>query len=114
TPGDDDLAAPAAAVISDAYWLKRFGRSPGALGHTFTVDDTVVTIVGVTPSSFASAQRGFAADVTLPLVHTAPPELRDGIALHWLDVMARLKPATSIDRANAVVDVVWKSTLPQQ
>lgn len=113
-PDDDDPAAPVAAVISDAYWLRRFGRSPGALGRTFTVDDTVVTIVGVTPPWFTSAERGFAPDVTMPVVHTAPPELRDGVAMHWLNVMARLKPGTSIERANAEVDVVWQSTLPQQ
>jgi len=34
--------------------------------------------------------------------------------MHWLDVMARLKPGTSIERANAEVDVVWQRTLPQQ
>ena len=57
-PGDDMLSPPApAAVITDRYWQQRFGRSPSAIGTTFTARDRTFTIVGVTPPSYEGATQ---------------------------------------------------------
>src|SRR6516162_667090 len=49
-PPDDEIApAWPAAVISYRYWQRRFGLNPTAIGKTFTLQDKVFTIVGVTP-----------------------------------------------------------------
>src|SRR5439155_18055607 len=37
TPDDDNDAAPPVAVISDAYWKKRFGGNASAVGQTVTI-----------------------------------------------------------------------------
>src|SRR6202162_2889933 len=59
TPADDDLASAAsAAVISERYWERRFGRSPAAIGKVVTIRDRAFTIVGVTPASFQSVRPG--------------------------------------------------------
>ena len=55
------VAASPAAVISDRYWQRRFGRSPSAIGKAVTIRDRVFTIVGVMPASFQSARAGYAA-----------------------------------------------------
>ena len=114
SPSDDAQAAPAAAVISDAYWRRRFGRSPSALGRSFSVDGVVVTIVGVTPPSFHSVERGFAPDVTLSLGQIIPPDLRQTLILSWLSVLAKLKPGVSAEQASAEVGALWAATLREQ
>ena len=64
TPADDVLSSEtAAAVISDRYWQRRFGRSPSAIGTSFTIRDRVFTIVGVTPAFYQSARTGGAPDL---------------------------------------------------
>jgi hypothetical protein len=49
-PGDD-VPSPSspAAVISDRYWQRRFGRSPSAIGKTFTIGEHAFAIVGARP-----------------------------------------------------------------
>src|SRR6185437_13543787 len=56
-PADDVMVPDApAAVISDRYWQRRFGRDPAAIGKIVKVRDRVFTIVGVTPASFQSVR----------------------------------------------------------
>ena len=58
-PADDGLApASPAAVISYRYWQRRFGLDSTAIGKTFTLQDKVFTIVGVTPPAFRGDQAG--------------------------------------------------------
>ena len=83
-PADDDLSPPSpAAVISDRYWQRRFGRSPSAIGKSFTIRDRVFTIVGVTPASFQSARVGNTPDLTLPLLMMMSEEQRREATNNW-------------------------------
>src|SRR5215472_17020941 len=66
TPDDDRPGAPLAAVISDAYWDRKFQRSRAAVGSTLLVEGLPATIVGVTPLGFTGADVGQVADLTLP------------------------------------------------
>ena len=45
------------AVISDGLWEREFGRSPAVLGQTITVNQSVLTIVGVNPRGFTGAKN---------------------------------------------------------
>src|SRR5688572_14517539 len=65
---EDDRAAGRSpfAVISDAYWASRFGRSPDVLGKVLIVDGYPVSIVGVTAAAFDGLVPGRIAHVTLP------------------------------------------------
>ena len=44
-----------AIVIGEAFWARRFGRSPAAIGSRLIVGGTAHTIVGVMPRSFTTA-----------------------------------------------------------
>jgi len=46
-PGQDPVA-----VISHAYWKRRFSASPSVIGQTMEVKGIPFTIVGVTPPRF--------------------------------------------------------------
>ena len=49
TPHDDQPASPLVCVLSQNYWKRRFGGSPGVLGKTITLKRIPFVIVGVTP-----------------------------------------------------------------
>jgi predicted permease len=51
-----------AVVIGEAFWARRFGRSPAAIGSRLIIGGTAFTIVGVMPASFTTA----ATDVWVP------------------------------------------------
>jgi predicted permease len=114
-PADDEIspAAPA-AVISDRFWLRRFGRSPAAIGKSFGIRDRVFTIVGATPRSFQSTRPGHAPDITLPLLTMMNDSQRVDSGLNWLSTLARLKPGETIERANAEVQVIWGAFVQAQ
>ena len=51
-PSDDSRGGGAdgpVAVISDAFWQRRFGRAPSAIGSRLSIERIPFTIVGVTP-----------------------------------------------------------------
>lgn len=61
-PGRD-----AVAVISHAFWQRRFNRDPRAVGSTIGLNGTTFTIVGVAPRDFVGVVVGGAAlDVWIP------------------------------------------------
>jgi predicted permease len=132
TPDDDRIGAGPAAVISYGYWERRFGRDPGVLGRTITVNSVPVTIVGVSPPEFYGVQPGRAVEVWLtlhsqpqvePRWSPEPPEPASGGAAKpagtlfaarnqwWLLIMGRLKPGVSEQQARAQLDVLLQQSM---
>lgn len=101
------------AVISHAYWQRRFGADPAVIGKTFRRLSTTFTIIGVAPRQFSGVAFGRLADITLPVSMVA--EVRGGraddwlrdAARHWLAVMGRLAPGVSRSRAEAEVNTLF-------
>jgi hypothetical protein len=62
---DDRPGAAPVAVITDACWQRKFGRSPQTIGRQVLVEGKPVTIVGVSPAGFSGANVGDTADITL-------------------------------------------------
>jgi predicted permease len=105
----DDVLSPAspAAVITDRYWLRRFGRSPSAIGKSFTIGDRTFTIVGVAPPSYEGARPGRTPDLMLPLLMMMSDVQRRATGFNWLNLLARLKPGATVEQANAEVQVLF-------
>ncbi len=104
---DDDRATgeSAVAVISDRYWQRKFARAPSAIGTTFSLNGTVVTIVGVTPAAFFGTLPGTDPDLTFPLtmarvVRGGNDIWRQQDGFNFLSVMARLNLGTTVDQAS--------------
>jgi predicted permease len=108
TPGDDTVSAAPAAVISDEYWARRFGRAPSVIGSAFTLRDQVFAIVGVMPASFRSVRVGRAPDLVVPLAHMLRDEQRREATNNVFGLVARLKPGASIAQATAEADALWQ------
>ena len=84
------------AVISYAFWQRRYGGAADAIGRTLTVERVPFTIIGVTPPEFFGSEVGRAFDVAIPLgteplIRGAETAL-DRRCTWWLTVMLRLKP----------------------
>jgi len=110
-PEDDRQGASPAAVITDAYWQRAFGRNPDVIGRPLPIEGLPVTVVGVSPPGFTGVSVGQVADVTLPLaiLPRVRPDLAGllGIGNWWLRVLARPLPHVTPAQAQARLDVVW-------
>jgi predicted permease len=110
---ENDRAAGSSpyAVISDAYWARRFGRSPDVLGRTMTVGGHVVTIIGVTAAGYEGLSPGQVVEVTLPLSIRIQDE-PDFVS--WVDswtgmpLVGRLKEGVAPAAAEAAVTVAFR------
>src|SRR5580692_7027134 len=112
---EDDAGPSPVAVISYAYWQRRFALSPAALGKTFIAGRAALTIVGVEPPGFSSIAHGRNSDFIVPLFMTEQINGVNGGSREWrqqwnsnfLAMMARLKPGVTVARANAEVEAVF-------
>jgi predicted permease len=104
-PDDDRPTAAPVAVISHAYWMRRFGGAATVVGTAATVNNVPVTIVGVLPAGFSGIEQavGDAPDISLPLGLeprfnaglNAPSTRLSQATFWWLEVMGRLKPGVT-------------------
>jgi predicted permease len=104
---DNDAAAPPVVVLSHKYWQERFGASPAVVGQQLKLNQTLFTIIGVTPPTFTGTlQVDQRPTVTVPLAFE--PLLlgeRTGMAkagkpgIWWLSLMGRLKPGATQEQA---------------
>ena len=116
---DDHVGAPPVAVISDAYWDRRFNRSPSAIGTTMMVNLVPVTIVGVNPRGFTGADGTLMSpEIFLPisLQPALVPDRTNGSLLTsdrrwWIQIMARAKPGTDVAKARARLDVALEAAV---
>jgi predicted permease len=102
TPDDDRPGAPPAAVVSHAYWQRRLGADPAAVGQSVRINNTPMTIVGVTAAHYTGIQRlgGPAPDVTVtlamhPQVNPVQAERMQQATTWWLLAIGRLKPGVT-------------------
>src|SRR3989441_2149768 len=49
---EDQMGGASVAILSQGYWMRRFGGDPGVVGRAITLDGRPTTIVGVMPASF--------------------------------------------------------------
>jgi predicted permease len=106
---DRGLPAPV-AVIDYRCWQRRYHGDPAVIGKTIRVEDRPLTIVGVTPKSFAGLIIDGSQDVTVPIGYSTRTTYRDRDRL-GLDLFARLKPDVSIQQARAELESMWPATV---
>jgi len=97
--GEDELGKHYVIVLSHALWQTQFGGDPQIVGQKIILDDEPYTLVGVMPAGTVF-DRGFNR-IWRPLAFRPSERTRN---YHWLQVLARLKPAATIDQARAEMD----------
>jgi putative ABC transport system permease protein len=93
-PANDEVV-----ILTHVYWQRRFGADPAVIGRSLRIDGRPATIVGV----LAPNVLRYGADLLVPLVIDTYPASREH---RNLDVVARLRPESTIASAQAALDVL--------
>ena len=112
TADDDRAGSEPVAVVGHAYWRRRFGARRSIVGETITVNTVPFTVVGVEPAGFFGVAVGIAPDVTIPMQAIArltpePPPWNHAFGT-WIEVMGRLRPGVSTERATQEMDAIFR------
>ena len=111
-PEEDRPGNNRVVVLSHGLWERRFGSDKEVVGKTITLNGDPHIVVGVMPNDFRppapNAQRPI--ELWTPLGMDAGREHR---RRDFLNVIARLKPATSIEQARADMETI-SARLDQQ
>jgi putative ABC transport system permease protein len=104
---EDKVDGPPVAIVSHQLWMNRFGGDPNILGRTITLDGKSYEIVGVMPRDFQFPVGGEPSQLWIPLSSVAgrqpdgSPSILEQRANHSYNVVARLVPGVTLERANA-------------
>jgi predicted permease len=105
----------AVAVLNYAYWAEHFGGNPSVLNQTVNINGFPFAIVGVAQPGFNAIQAGAKPDVYVPITMKAQMTPGwDGLASHsdyFLPIVGRLKPALTLDRAEAGLQPLFRDLL---
>jgi predicted permease len=122
---DDAVSEAPVAVISDAYWKKRFAGEASVINRVVSMNGQMVTIIGVTPEPFTGVQRlgEEAPDVTVPLAFDAVfnpsssspnqpvvvPRMNQP-TYWWLQLIGRRKPGATLEQVASNFTPVFVNT----
>jgi putative ABC transport system permease protein len=100
-------------MLSHGLWQRAFGGDPAIIGRMVLRNGVEARVTGVMPPGFDIADAGVDAWMPWPL-DPANPGAR---ASHVLDVVARLRPGTSFEQAQAELAMVvanWAEANPDE
>ncbi len=100
---EERVGGPRAAVISDAFWTRRYARAPDVVGRRLVLGGVGYTIAGVMPPAFTGALT----DVWLPA--QTPAGLLRIRQARFLSGVGRMKPGVTVDEALADLARVQRS-----
>jgi putative ABC transport system permease protein len=109
----DDLVRDAnpVAVLSFAYWQRRFGAESNIVGQTISVNGRPFNVIGVAQKGFHSAVMGDTPGIFVPMMLKS--EVMPGVndledrRSRWLNIIGRLKPGLTRAQAEAGINPLW-------
>jgi putative ABC transport system permease protein len=90
------------AIISHRLWQRRFGSDANIVGKALTLNGESVTVVGVMPSQFQFPTREDELWVPIAFTQAEAASRRR----HYLQVVARLKPEVTVERAQSEMTTI--------
>jgi putative ABC transport system permease protein len=96
-PEEESAGHNRVAILSDRLWRGRFGSDPSVAGKAIKLDGEFYTVIGVMPGGFGFPHE---ADVWTPLT------LASDAHNATLQIVARLKPGISIERARSDIALI--------
>ena len=107
TSEEHETGADRVVILSDRFWLRRFGGDPNVLGRVLRMDGQDVAVIGVMPPGFDHPLLWGEVDVWRPLAFNA--EGRRNRGSNWLRAFARLKPGVSVGQADQAMKALAAS-----
>ncbi len=114
SPSDDRPGAPNVAVMSYAYWHRRYNNDSSIVGRTLEINAAPFTIVGVAPPEFFGESMN-TEDFWFPLI--AHPQVArhkpvfEDTTYYWLNMMGRLKLGVTLHQAQVAVNIELRQLL---
>ena len=105
---DDRPGAHPVAVLSHAFWLRRFGGDPSVLGRWLTLEGRQLEIVGVAERTFTGVEPGRPTDLWLPYTMYNPRAFGNP-QFGWFRIFGRLKDGVQVEQAQSVVHAAFSS-----
>jgi predicted permease len=107
----DDRPGEAVAVLTHAYWTRRFGQRADIVGAPVSLNGVPFTVVGVEPEGFFGTEVGRPYDIAVPmraleLLSEGKPLWNEAFAT-WIYMMGRMKPGVSIAEAEAEMKAIF-------
>ena len=98
------------AVLSHAFWMRRFGGDPGVVGRWFVVhrakEDRQFQIIGVTEPRFSGMEPGYSTDVWIPYAMQDPSTFGNS-GYRSLRVIGRLKEDVAGEQLHGVLQAAF-------
>jgi predicted permease len=95
-------------VIGHHLWDIRYGRRTDVVGSQILLNGSPFTIIGVAPAGFDGTFMGPAVELWVPTMMQPQVEARGSRLTdrgdHWLQIIARLAPGSTLSQARAAVD----------
>jgi predicted permease len=109
-PDEDRGEGQRVAVLSHAFWERRFAADPGAIGRTVLLNGETYTVIGVMPGNFdpratSWLSLGLPVDVWVPLATVA----KTAGSGQNIPVIARLKPGVTKQQLNSQMQLVTEA-----
>ena len=95
------------ALLAHGLWVTDFGRDPGILGRSISLDGRSFTVVGVMPAGFEFPNQD--VQVWTPIgesLSQSPQGAETNRHWHFLNAVARLAPGVTLERAVGDVKVL--------
>lgn len=103
TPADEEPGTPAVAILSHAFWQRRYAKNPAVIGRTVRMNGSPTTFIGVMPEGFSFPQK---QDLWVPLVKTA--EVLNRVNHNTWMAFGPLKPGVTLESARAEILTIAK------
>ncbi|PYP18346.1 MAG: hypothetical protein DMD52_02375, partial [Gemmatimonadetes bacterium] len=86
------------ALLSHGLWVTNFGRDPGILGRSISLDGRSFTVVGVMPAGFQFPNEDVQVWTPIGEFLSQNPQAETNRGMHFLTAVARLAPGVSTER----------------
>ncbi|MEO6221938.1 MAG: ABC transporter permease, partial [Vicinamibacterales bacterium] len=108
--GFGDTSDPT-VILSQAFWQRRLGSDPAAVGKQIVIGKVPHTVVGIAPYGFSGHLSFLSIELFAPLERHprvvadtgADGAVRFDRAADWVSIHGRLSPGVSIEQARGVV-----------
>ena len=101
--GEDEPGKDLVVVISESLWQRRFDSDPNIVGRSLNLDDKTFTVVGVIARGVQAPLLSDQTELWVPLSQGYGFTNRFA---HYLNVVARLKPDTTLQQAQADMNTI--------
>ncbi len=106
TEDDDRPGAHPVAVLSHAFWMRRFGGDPTVVGRWVVLEERQLQIIGVAEPRFTGVEPGRPTDLWLPYMMYNPRAFGNA-SFGWFRIVGRVKDGVRLEQAESVLHAAF-------